>query len=375
MDAQFLARHPLLTLAGMAALAVLAAWLAHRAGAAVLRRMTRHRPLAAAMVRYAYTPGRWVLIAAALYLVLHGAPDGLPGTAPAAAIVRLALIATLTWLAVRCCTAVGEAIVLLNPADVADNLGARRIQTQTRVLVRCVNLLVLAIGLAAMLMTLPGVRQIGASIMASAGLLGLIAGFAARPVLGNLIAGLQIAITQPIRLDDVLIVQGEWGRVEEITGAYVVVRIWDERRLVVPLQWFIENPFQNWTRTSAQLIGTVFLWADYRLPLAPLREELQRLCREAPEWDGRVCVLQVTDASERSMQLRALVSARDSGQAWDLRCRIREGLIAYVQMHWPDCLPRLRVEESPQADAGDAAAQGRGDGAGLPQASPAARAD
>jgi len=153
----------------------------------------------------------------------------------------------------------------------------------------------------------------------------------------------QIALAQPIRLDDVVIIQNEWGRIEEITGTYVVVRIWDERRLVVPLNYFIENPFENWTRSTARLTGTVFLWVDYRMPLDPLRDELRRLCEAAPEWDRRVCVLQLVDASDRAVQLRALVSAADSSRAWDLRCRIREGLVAYVQRNFPDYLPQQRA--------------------------------
>jgi small-conductance mechanosensitive channel len=193
-------------------------------------------------------------------------------------------------------------------------------------------------------LTIPGVRQVGTSLLASAGVAGLAVGFAAKPVLSNLIAGLQIALTQPIRLDDVVIIEGEWGRIQEITGTYVVVRIWDDRRLIVPLNWFMENPFQNWTRTSSQLLGSVFLWVDYGVPLEPLRQELQRLCDKAPEWDRRVCLLQVTDTNEKAMQLRVLVSTADSGRGWDLRCRVREGLLKFLQEHYPQCLPRLRGE-------------------------------
>ncbi len=345
MEPEFVTRHSLLVFAVAAVIGVALAWLAHRVGAVVLRRVTRKRPLASLVVSRAYVPSLWLLIAFAFHVVLQGAPDTLPGLPLISMVSRLVLIGMLTWLAMRSCEGVADGIVMLNPADVADNLDARRIQTQTRVLGRCVNLMILVIGLAAMLLTLPGARQIGASIMASAGLLGLVAGFAAKPVLGNVIAGLQIALTQPIRIDDVLIVEGEWGRVEEITGAYVVIRIWDERRLVVPLQWFIENPFENWTRTTSQLIGTVFLWVDYRTPLDPLREELKRLCEATTEWDGRVCVLQVTDTTDRAMQIRALVSARGSGEAWDLRCKIREGLITWVHENRPEYLPRLRVQE------------------------------
>ena len=199
-----------------------------------------------------------------------------------------------------------------------------------------------------MLMTFPSARRFGTSLLASAG---LAVGFAAKPVLGNLIAGLQIALTQPIRVDDVVIVENEWGRIEEITGTYVVVRIWDDRRLIVPLQWFIENPFQNWTRTTASLTGAVTLWVDYSVPLQPLRDEVERLCRETPTlWDGRVSVLQVVDSNERAIQLRVLVSSVDSSRNWDLRCHIRESLIAFLCARYPAALPQLRVD----LDAGSA---------------------
>jgi small-conductance mechanosensitive channel len=235
-------------------------------------------------------------------------------------------------------------VVLLNPADVSDNLHARRIQTQTRVLTRTLMVLVILIGSASALMMLPGMRQVGTALLASAGLVGIVAGMAAQPVFGNLIAGLQIALSQPIRLDDVVIMEGEWGRIEEITTTYVVVKIWDERRLVVPLRWVIENPFQNWTRRTSQLLGTIFLWVDYRVPLQPVREELKRVCESAPEWDGRVAIVQVVETNERAIQLRALVSAADAAKAWDLRCRVREALVDFLQREYPDSLPRLRAE-------------------------------
>jgi small-conductance mechanosensitive channel len=157
-------------------------------------------------------------------------------------------------------------------------------------------------------------------------------------VFSNLIAGLQLALAQPLRIDDVLIVQGEWGRVEEITGTYVVLKIWDERRLIIPLQWFIENPFQNWTRSNAQIIGTVFVWVDYRMPLEPLREAARRACEAAPEWDKRLCLLQVVEAGERSMQLRVLVTSGNSSLNWDLRCKVREALVDFMQREYPQYL-------------------------------------
>lgn len=258
--------------------------------------------------------------------------------------ITVALLAALTWLAVRAIAGVEQTINLRHPSDIEDNLRARQVQTQTKVLSRSGMLLVGALGVATILMTFPSVRAFGASILASAGVAGLVIGLAARPVLSNLLAGLQIALAQPIRLDDVLIIQNEWGRVEEITGTYVVLRIWDERRLIIPLQWLIENPFQNWTRTSSQILGTVFLWVDYALPLAPLRTELDRIVHAAPEWDKRVVVLQVTDADEKTMQLRILVSSKNSGLNFDLRCKVREALIDFLQRGYPNCLPRIRIE-------------------------------
>jgi small-conductance mechanosensitive channel len=170
-------------------------------------------------------------------------------------------------------------------------------------------------------------------------------------VFSNLIAGLQIALAQPIRIDDVLVVEGEWGRVEEITGTFVVLRIWDDRRLILPLSYFIEKPFQNWTRSSSQLLGSVFIYADYGMPLAPLREEVERIVKSAPEWDGRFFNLRVTDATERTMQIRVLCTAASSSLAFDLRCTVREGLIDFMQREYPQFLPRLRVEGDPQPQA------------------------
>ena len=250
----------------------------------------------------------------------------------------------LTWLAVRAVGAVERRILREHPVEAADNLRARRVQTQTRVLGRVVQFAIAIVGLAIALMTFPAIRQVGTTLLASAGVIGLIAGIAAKPVFGNLIAGLQIALAQPIRLDDVVIVNDEWGRIEEITSTYVVVRVWDERRLVVPLQWFIENPFQNWTRTTAQLLGTAFLWLDYRTPMAQVRDELQRICEHDPRWDGRVCVAQVTETDRHTMQVRLLVSARNSGDLFDLRCAVRECMIAFLDRQHPEALPRLRTD-------------------------------
>lgn len=328
----------------LAVSSVLAAVFLHALAAAVAARLLRRRPYPLAFLHRAVPPLRLLLPTLALQGVWALAPPGYPWHETLRHATLLFNIAAVTWLAVNCLVAIRDIVVLRYPADIADNLVARRMITQTNILMRTLSGVIVMFGASTGLMTFPAVRQIGTSLIASAGLAGLIVGFAAKPVLGNIIAGLQIAMTQPIRLDDVLIVEGEWGRVEEITSAYVVVKIWDERHLIVPLQWFIEHPFQNWTRKTAHIIGTVFLWTDYHMPVDPLRRELGNICRAAPEWDGKVCILQVTDTSEHGMQLRALVSSRDSGLNWDLRCRVREGLVAFMQREHPEGLPRLRAE-------------------------------
>jgi small-conductance mechanosensitive channel len=338
--------HTWLGTCAVSALVLAFAVCVHRIGARIVKRIARPYPFMSVILLYIDKPSLFVLALLGLQFIWWEAPETLHFVIPLRDATAIALIAAITWLSVRSAAAVGEAIMQAHPLDTDDNLLARRIHTQVRVLTRSVMVVIVIVGVGAALMTFPNVRQIGASLLASAGVAGLVTGIAARPVLGNLIAGLQIALTQPIRLDDVVVIQGEWGRIEEITGTYVSVRLWDQRRLIVPLQWFIENPFANWTRSNSQIIGTVFLYVDYRMPLAPLRTELARIVEVAPEWDRRVQVLQVTDATERSMQLRALVSSLDSGLNWDLRCRVREGLVAFVQTHYPQHLPRDRAELS-----------------------------
>lgn len=221
---------------------------------------------------------------------------------------------------------------------------ARRIQTQFQMLRRIVIILVVVLALAVTLMTFPPIKQIGESILASAGLASLVVGMAMRSTFSNLIAGAQIAFTQPFRLDDAVVVEGEWGWIEEIGTMYVVVRLWDLRRLVLPLSYFLDHPFQNWTRSTADLLGSCFLYTDYTAPLDAIREELRRICGSTPLWSGKVCVLQVTDCKEQTMQLRALMDARNSSEAWDLRCLVREKLIDFLQKNYPQSLPRIRGE-------------------------------
>lgn len=327
-------------------LALFAVLIIHRIGTAILFRLAAPFPFSRRLVLYGNRPGRAALFLMMTQVILRNNLDAFGFMPMLSHFTALALIATLTWFGVRCVSAVSDTIIELHPVDNADNLQARRVQTQTKVLAKSIMVMLVLLGSGAALMTLPMLRQIGTSLLASAGVAGLVVGFAAKPVLGNLLAGLQIALTQPIRLEDVVIIENEWGWIEEITGTYVVVRIWDQRRLVIPLQWFIENPFQNWTRTSSEILGTVLLWVDYRLPLEPVRKEADRICRNAPEWDERLCLIQVVEAGTQSMQLRVLVSAADAGRSWDLRCRVREGLISYIQDRYPEFLPRTRAEIS-----------------------------
>jgi small-conductance mechanosensitive channel len=331
--------------------------LVHRIGGAVLRRITRPALTLHSIVLSCYAPARLVLPLIALLLVFQGAPDDLRFIGTVRHLNGLMLIAATTWLAVRAISGFADGVLAKNPYDVADNLQARRVLTQTRVLSRTAISMVLVAGAAMMLMTFPGARQVGASLLASAGVIGIVAGLAAKPVFSNLIAGLQIALAQPIRIDDVLVVEGEWGRVEEITGTFVVLKIWDDRRLILPLSYFIEKPFQNWTRHSAQLLGSVFVYLDYGMPLAPLREEAERIVKAAPEWDGRFFNLRVTETTERTMQVRVLCTAATSGLAFDLRCTVREGLIDFVQREYPQFLPKMRFDAGGSGHANAASAE------------------
>ena len=315
----------------------------------VARRISRHAPLANAVNRQLDKPLRLLFPLIAVQVALEGAPDDLAHIDGVRQLVTVLLIAAFTWAAIAAVRGVADAVAILHPQDVADNLEARRILTQTRVLARIAIGIALFAGTAFILMTFPRARQFGTSLLASAGLSALVIGLAAKSVFGNLLAGLQIALSQPIRIDDVLIVQGEWGRVEEITSTYVVMKIWDERRLVIPLQWFIDNPFQNWTRTTSQIIGSVFFWVDYTTHLEPLRKEATRLAQGSKDHDGRVCLLQVVDTSERAMKLRLIVSSPSAGQSWDLCCLVREGVIALMQREQPGALPRIRAEVSEPA--------------------------
>jgi small-conductance mechanosensitive channel len=267
--------------------------------------------------------------------------------------LTLVLIGATAFLLYQTVEAAGALVLQRYQIDVRDNLEARTVYTQVTVLKKIATAVIVIFTVASMLMVFESVRQFGTSILASAGIAGIIVGFAAQRSIATLLAGLQIAITQPIRLDDVVIVENEWGRIEDITLTYVTVRIWDARRLILPITYFIEQPFQNWTRKSADILGTVFLHVDYRAPLDAIREELTRILRESPYWDGKVNGLQVTDTREHTIEIRALASAADASLAWDLRCEVREKLIHFLQRHHPESLPRVRAEMQPAIPGGE----------------------
>jgi small-conductance mechanosensitive channel len=256
----------------------------------------------------------------------------------------LMLIGLVSWLIIRSVDVLRDFLAAQYDIQAKDNLRARRIHTQIKILRQIITAAVVVIALGTSLMLFDRGQAIGKTILASAGIIGIVAGIAAQKSIATFIAGMQIAITQPIRLDDVVIVENEWGRIEEITLTYVVVRIWDQRRLIVPITYFIETPFQNWTRTSAEILGTVFIYTDHTVPVDRVREELQRVLEASPSWDRRVCVLQVTNTTERAVELRALMSAADASEAWNLRCEVREKLVAFLQRQYPHALPRIRAE-------------------------------
>ncbi len=331
---------------GAVAAAALAAWFLATLVLRMLKRLIARRAGAIEdlLLHHARRPLRWLATLIAAQIAV--APAGLsPDIAqPMLHMTALVMIGTVAWLVIAVTRAVVDLISRRYDVAVSDNLVARQIHTQVRVLVRVTTVVIIIITAAAMLMTFPSVRQLGASLLASAGLAGLVVGFAARPVLQNLIAGVQIALTQPIRLDDVVIIDGEWGQIEEIRSTYVVVKIWDLRRLVVPLSFFVEHAFQNWTRTTANLLGSVFINVDYTVPVDKVREKLHEILRASGMWDGQAWALQVTDGTERTVQLRALMSAPDGPRAWELRCHVREKLIEYLQQTYPGALPRVRTE-------------------------------
>jgi small-conductance mechanosensitive channel len=258
-------------------------------------------------------------------------------------IVEILDIIVFAWILIKVTFVIQDMVRYTYIVDKSDNIRERKLITQLQFIKKLSIVLIIFIALSIILLSFEPVRKLGTGLLTSAGIAGIIVGFAAQKSLANLLAGMQLAFTQPIRIDDVLVVEGEFGRVEEITLTYVVLKLWDNRRLILPLNYFIEKPFQNWTRTGADLIATVYLYMDYSVPVDEVRAEFSRILKSTDLWDGKSFGLQVTDATENTLQLRALMSAASSGIAWDLRCLVREKLVTFIQQHYPGSLPKMRT--------------------------------
>jgi small-conductance mechanosensitive channel len=340
--------------------AVIVGWLIHRIVFRLLTRIVSQRDL---FWRSLISRNRRPLRVGIVVWILTPAVAIAPLTDRQADLIRhlllLAFIVLIGWMA-RTALHIWLTVYLRRfKLDAEDNLLARKHVTQSRILERVAAMLIVAFTLSAALMSFPAVRQYGVSLMASAGVAGIVLGLALQPVLKNLFAGIQLAITQPIRIDDALIVEGEWGKVEEITSTYVVVKLWDWRRLILPLGYFIEKPFQNWTREGAALIGTVMIYLDYTIPVADIRRKVEEIAAKSPLWDGQVVNVAVTDFRESVVEIRILVSASDGGRTFDLRCEVREKLIDYIQREYPQSLPQVRAYA---ADNGETRASAMSEG-------------
>ena len=337
------------------AVALALALAAHAVAVHVIRRGLRRRKSGefwAPLLVKTRAPSRLALIIIAVSGALAAAPLSGRGVVLVQHLLAIAFVVLLGWVALVAVD-VGAALFLRkNQIDVADNLAARKHLTQIRILQRAVSVLVIVLTIGFALMTIDQVRQWGVSLLAAGGAAGILVGLALQPLLSNLMAGIQIAATQPIRLDDQVMVENEVGNIEEITATYVVVRLWDERRMVVPLTYFLQKPFQNWTRDRACQTGAVVLLVDYATPVALLREKLKALLSASPLWDRRVAEVQVTDAKEAKMEVRMLVSASDPGKLFDLRCQVREAMIDFLREELPFALPSAKPEASMAAERG-----------------------
>jgi small-conductance mechanosensitive channel len=308
--------------------------------------------------QYLSHPARAIFFITCLLIALPIVPQVPAGVQ---AIVRqcliMALVVALGWFAVGCVYVFQAAVLRKYDLSAENNVQARRIHTQFQLFRRIFITFIVIVDIGALLWTFndPRIWHYGSGLLASAGIASIIVATAAKSTVANLLAGLQIALTEPIRIDDVVVVQGEWGRVEEINSAYVVIRIWDLRRLIVPLSYFIENSVQNWTRESGDIMGTAFLYVDYSIPVEDLRRQLNAIVHASPLWDKKVCGLQVTNLSERSMELRCLVSSRNASENFDLRCLVREQMAAWIQQNHPTAFPitRLAAISGPLSEAGD----------------------
>ena len=309
---------------------------------------TSNRP---SIYRHLNHPARWVFLTICLLSVFPWLP--LPGqiAQPLRVALHILLVILSGWFAIGCVFVLQDALTRRFDLHAENNIRARRIHTQAQVLRRILIGFIVIIDIGCLLWTFPDPQlwHYGSGLLASAGVATIVLAAAAKPTVGNLLAGLQIAFTEPIRIDDVVIVQGEWGRIEEITTSYVVVCIWDLRRMIVPLSYFIENPFQNWTREHTELLGTAFIYTDYSVPVQAIREHFANVLETSPLWDRKVCSTQVTNLSERTMEIRCLMSARNASEQFDLRCVVREEMVKFIQENYPDAFPRTRFSSTPES--------------------------
>lgn len=288
---------------------------------------------------------RYVLAVFAAGVAVSVLPLPTPAMNTAHHIIAALVVIQMGWIATVAVNLAIDQYVLKLDLGATDNLLARKAATQMRILRHSLNVAICLLTIALALMTFDGVRQFGVSLFAGAGIAGIVAGLAARPMLENLIAGVQLALTQPLRLEDAVVINGEWGWVEEINSTYIVIRLWDWRRQIVPLSYLFQNPFTNWTRSSSSIIGVVLVYADYTLPMNRVRSAATAIVQASTLWDGKVVNVQVSDAREHVIEVRILASASDSSRAWDLRCEIREKLIAFIRDSFPESLPRVRRED------------------------------
>jgi small-conductance mechanosensitive channel len=368
--ASSLAAHPLLALASfhfnhgwffaifLFCSAVVFANLVHYILFRVLRRREEsNQGLGWGMQRYLGNPSRAIFFITCLLLVLPAIP-GLPDNIED--VIRqgliMATVVALGWFAIGCIYVLQSVMLRRYDLNAENNIQARRVHTQFQLFRRMLITFVVIIDIGALLWTFndPRIWHYGSGLLASAGIASLILATAAKSTAANFLAGLQIALTEPIRIDDVVVVQGEWGRIEEINSAYVVIRIWDLRRLIVPLSYFIENSFQNWTRESSDIMGTAFLYVDYSIPVEALRKQLEAIVHPSPLWNKQVCGLQVTNLTDRSMELRCLMSSRNSSENFDLRCLVREQMTAWIQQNYPDAFPTTRFASRPDSSSSSA---------------------
>ncbi|SNY59962.1 mechanosensitive ion channel family protein [Paractinoplanes atraurantiacus] len=333
---------------GSAGLAIVVVEILHR----LVTKAGHRSAVAADLARTAHRPFLASATVFAVQQAIRAGAGEFPARAGVLHTLVILFIASFAWLVAALLLVLEDAALNRWRLDVPDNLRRRRFKTQVVILRRVTVAAIVIIALGVALMTFPNIRALGASVLASAGIVSVVAALAAQSTLGNVFAGLQLAFSDAVRVDDVVVVEGEWGRIEELTLTYVAVQIWDDRRLILPTSYFTTKPFQNWTRTGSAVLGTAEVDVDWATDIEPLRSELRTTCEGSELWDGRVCVLQVTDAVGGMVRLRALVSANDAGALWDLRCLVRERLVNFIWRHQRDSMPRVRADLSQPGPAG-----------------------